>query len=147
MACCLPAPCHYLKPILTSHWDSVAFAWGHFHSESPSYYFVKQVWKYSNNFKIIAISPGLKGHCTQYFGNNNDRFGADFELHKKTPHISVWWVGCAGSVWYQGHLLPTWLTLILAWIKIHMPSTVWDEITYFSQTSTAAPWLSNFILH
>ena len=44
------------------------------------------------------------------------------------------------------------LTLIPAWISDHMPSKVWDEITYpfpnFNGTTVEVwVWISNFILH
>ena len=53
---------------------------------------------------------------------------------------------------HLGPLLLTWINFIPAWISYHLPSKVWDEITYaYSNfngcTIEVWEWISNFFPH
>ena len=65
----------------------------------------------------------------------------------RTIPAGYWWLP-----WHHGPILLTWLTLIAAWISNHMPSKVWDEITYQfpnfnGYTVEVWEWISNFTTH
>ena len=62
----------------------------------------------------------------------------------KIPYLRMEHCVSRGAFYYHG------LTFIPAWISNHMPSEVWDEITYpFSNVNGATveiwEWISNFI--
>ena len=83
------------------------------------------------------------------FSNTAYRIQNQLFLGLRGKHQSCMWLTC--HLW--GPLYKHKITLIPARISNHMPSKVWDEITYpFSQTSMAAAftvweWMSDFISH
>ena len=74
----------------------------------------------------------------------------------KFQYISIWsgismlindLVTLRGVFCHQGLLYQHGLTLITAWISIHMSNKVWGEITYSFSNSTGytVEWINNFI--
>ena len=65
MACCLTAPSHYLKPMLTYHqWGLLTFSWGQFHKRYLSHHWLKLAWKlYLPQIKLKSPGANELTHC------------------------------------------------------------------------------------